>query len=137
MKYDKARIHMFRVPENAELVENLTKYAVKNRVRTGWINVLGSVIDPVLGYYDKARGEYLKNKLEGFYELVNGTGNISLKNDEPTVHLHVAIADRNSHVYGGHLFEARVFMVEALIIEALGDKFLVRRNIGGNLWAWD
>ncbi len=129
-------MHIFKIYEEADLLEYLGKYVAEKGIKTAWINIMGSLIDPVIGYYDTDKGEYTKKELPGFYELVNGTGNVSLKEGKPFIHLHVAVADREGNLYGGHLFGGKVFLVEALIIEVIGAEPLQREKVDGNLWVW-
>ena len=128
---------MVRVPENIDLLEYLKKYAEEKDVRTGWINVIGSLIDPIIGYYSVSRKGYQQIRLKGFYELVSATGNISLKQGEPFIHLHVALGDEKGHLHGGHLLYGKVFIAEAMIIETRGGEPIERILGERGLWLWE
>ncbi|MEM4570530.1 MAG: DUF296 domain-containing protein, partial [Desulfurococcaceae archaeon] len=65
----------------------------------------------------------------------NLSGNISIKEGEPFVHVHAVVGKRDGSTYSGHLVEAKVFVAEVLIMELAGGAELVRQKHGG-LWLW-
>ncbi len=134
--YNIGRVFMFRVPEDNDLLEYLNAFALENKIDTAWVNVIGSLKDIELGYYDTFAEEYLINRFNGFYELVAGVGNISLRDGKPFTHLHVVIGDRTGRAYTGHLIKAKVYVAEAFIVEILGEPKLVRERVGRKLWLW-
>jgi predicted DNA-binding protein with PD1-like motif len=86
-----------------------------------------------LGYYHLEHKDYLRKTFsEMDYELISLTGNISLKDGNPYIHVHAALGDNQFRVFGGHLFEAEVAVTAEVSIIPLG-KMPVReldKNIG-------
>lgn len=62
---------------------------------------VGMIKDLEIGYFN-GKG-YEKEKLEQPGEVVSFHGTIS--SNEPTTHIHVAVANRNHDVKGGHFFQ--------------------------------
>ena len=60
-----------------------------------------------------------RQNFEDTWELVSYQGNISLKDDIPFIHAHVAISDHNLDIKGGHLFEATVAAVGEFILRKI------------------
>ncbi len=66
-------------PRGVDLLEYLSGFAEKEGIRAGLISVIGSLRNPVIGYFNVDEGRYEEIKLEDFYELARGGGNINLK----------------------------------------------------------
>ncbi|HEX6988566.1 MAG TPA: DUF296 domain-containing protein, partial [Bacillota bacterium] len=57
-------------------------------------------------------------------ELVSGIGNVSLRDGEVFVHAHVAFADREGRMFGGHLNPGtRILAGEFTLWELRGEPF--------------
>ncbi|MBI4161426.1 MAG: DUF296 domain-containing protein, partial [Acidobacteria bacterium] len=69
---------------------------------------IGAVREAVLGYFDPDTRAYYKEELAESHEIAGMSGNLSLVDGEPTLHLHATLADRNHRTRAGHLFSARV-----------------------------
>ncbi len=134
--YGVGRIFMFRIPRGNELLDYINRFAQVNNISMAWINAIGSIEDVELAYYDRTIGEYLVKKYPGVYELVVGTGNISLRDNKPFTHMHVVIGDQENKAYAGHLVKAQVYVAEIVIVEFTGEPKLVREHVGGKLWLW-
>lgn len=130
---------MFRVPNGAELLNYLNVYAEKNDLLVGVVNVIGALFDVKIGYYDIEKDEYKVISLRGFYELVAGIGDISIKEQKPFTHLHVVLDSSNGESYAGHLMEGKVFVAETIIYELEGPVLERKRlrkdyGCGKNYW---
>jgi len=117
MKYGLGRAFMFRAPRGVDLLEYLREFAGKENIKAGLLSMVGLVVNPSIGYYNIEKGVYEEIKLEGVYELLHGSGSISLRENKPFVHIHVALADKDGKAYGGHLIKGEVYIAEIIIIE--------------------
>ncbi len=133
--YDVDKVYLFNVPRDKELIEYITEFIVNNGIKTGLIMIIGAVYDPVIGYYDHVKDQYIEVKLKGHYELVSGIGNISLREGKPIPHIHVVLGGRNGETYGGHLLSAKVFVAETMITSLTGP-VLERERVTNTLWLW-
>ncbi|OPL19501.1 MAG: hypothetical protein AVO35_10080 [Candidatus Aegiribacteria sp. MLS_C] len=95
---------------------------------------IGMLKNTEIGRYD---GEsYNREKVPGPSEVLSLQGNVSLKEGEPFVHLHVSLADDELNARGGHLFFGTVAMTVELVMLELGTD-LVRLPSGGDFWQLD
>jgi uncharacterized protein len=95
---------------------------------------IGMLKDIEIGRYDGH--EYEKRTVPESSEIVSLQGNISMKEGEPFVHLHVGLADENLNLKGGHLFGGTVSMtIELVLLEMTSD--FVRVPMGGAFWKLD
>ncbi len=134
MNFKKGRTFMLRVPEDADLLGFINQFAEKNEIKTGILQAIGSLKNAKIGYYSIELGRYEEIEIKGVHELLMAAGNISLKDGEPFVHVHVILGDERGNVRGGHLIEGRVFVAELYIEELAGGN--LERVPQGNLSLW-
>lgn len=127
--------YLFRVPEGEELLSYISRFARERGIRAGVVNAIGALKECTIGFYDQRKQEYEYMRIEEEVELVNLSGNISIKNGEPFVHAHVVLGKRDGSTYSGHLVEAKVFVAEVFVVELVGGVELIREKYGG-LWLW-
>tara|TARA_B110000014_G_C20086954_1_gene568628 strand:+ start:1154 stop:1579 length:426 start_codon:yes stop_codon:yes gene_type:complete len=116
--------------------QSLLDVAKINNVNFGWINGIGAIIDPQLGYYDIDNKEYIKKIIKGEFELTSLVGNITFNGDIPFIHSHITFSDLAFKAYGGHLFDCRVAAAGEFIIFK-GSNRVYREyssEIGLNVW---
>jgi len=92
------------------------------------VSGIGMLRDPELGYFAGA-GVYEKRVFPGNHELLNLSGNISLRDGELMAHLHAMLADEEYHVFGGHLFAALVGMTLEVQLSVVGAPVKMYRKI--------
>ena len=127
--------YVFRVPEGEELLSYITRFAKVNGVKLGLVLAIGALRGCKLGYYDQRAQRYEVLELDEEVELVSALGNVSIREGEPFVHMHVSVGRRDGTTLSGHLIEAKVFVAEVFLLEVEGGPELVREREGG-LWLW-
>ncbi len=127
------REFMFRIPEGEEFVSWIENFARENGIRTAQVMAIGSLRNATLGYFHEDEGVYERFEVEDTRELVSAIGNISLKDGEPMLHIHVSLGSRDGSLVGGHLFRGEVFVAEVYVREM--EESLHRERIG-NLHLW-
>ena len=79
------------------------------------IQLIGALSGSVLGYYDPGREGYVRFTT-GHVEIVSGQGNVSQRDGEPFIHLHLAVSGAGGVTSGGHAFEGcTAYVVEAYL----------------------
>ena len=114
-----ARVLVGRLSEGVDLLNSLREVVKKYNVRSGIINLIGSLKKVRVGYYSRERGEYLSREADGFFELVSCMGNISWKDKEPIIHIHMAVSNKDGEILLGHVLDGNIVdaTVEYVIIE--------------------
>ncbi|MBC7087974.1 MAG: DNA-binding protein [Tissierellales bacterium] len=108
-----------RLNKGEEIVQKIKDLVEKENIKLGSIIGIGAVDIATIGLFDTNTKEYHSTKLEGDFEITSLVGNISTKNGETYLHMHIALGDEEYHVYGGHLNEAFVSATCELIIEKI------------------
>ena len=120
--FDPGPIHLLSLSEGEDLVQSLTTFARSHGILAATVTFLGSVSRADLSWYDPADGDYCTFALEEQMEVAGGTGNISLFEDQPLVHIHAVFADSTGATRGGHINTGTtVFAMEATIHELIGE----------------
>ena len=136
-KFKKALIG--RIPHGEDLLGYIENFCVENKITNAWLTGIGGVNKLCFGYFDKEKKAYIEKEFDEFMEIVNLTGNISLKDGKPFPHLHISCADKEGKVFGGHLMpKTEVFATEIIIQEFEGEKDLERthdKKTGLMLWS--
>ncbi|MGM0501555.1 MAG: PPC domain-containing DNA-binding protein [Bacillota bacterium] len=116
------KIYQGRLETGDDLLTVLNEFIQDKDIKAGKISAIGAVQEAAISYYDQESKEYGAKKLDESLEIINLEGNISLKDGEPIVHAHIALADEAGNMYGGHLEEGTtVFACEFIIQEYEGE----------------
>ena len=112
------------------------EYAENNEIGCAWLNGIGALENPEIGYYSLETKSYHHKVFYGYYELTSLIGNITIKEEKYYSHSHITFSDNNYQVYGGHLFDAKITAAGEFVMIP-GNKRINREmntNIGLPLW---
>ncbi|MEK6571996.1 MAG: PPC domain-containing DNA-binding protein, partial [Bacteroidota bacterium] len=126
-----------QVPTGADLYESISKICTEEDVKIGKVTALGAVSQAAIAYYDQKKKKYQPITFKKHLEILNCTGNVSLKDGKPFVHVHATFSDRIGNVFGGHLTPGTIVFACEVTIEELEGKGLDRKlddKTGLNLW---
>ena len=92
-----------RLDQGDEVISSLLKIIKDEKLQGGFISAIGAADEIEVGLYQVEKKQYVSKRFKGDYEIVSCLGNVSRKNSEPYLHLHMSFSDIDGHVYGGHL----------------------------------
>ncbi|MBF0420553.1 MAG: DNA-binding protein [Magnetococcales bacterium] len=120
------RYFMGRLEHGADLMDALNQTCQRLQIGLGKVSAIGAVQRAVLGYYDQGQQVYQTISLNQHMEIVQLTGNISIKGDKPFVHAHVTLSDATGRTYGGHVFPGTIVFACECVIQAFRGPVLQR-----------
>lgn len=120
------RGYILKLESGEEILESLVAFIEKNRIPSGYFQVIGGVTDVELGYFDLKKNDYDRHTYDGDYELITASGNISDVEGKPFVHTHAVFSDEKFRTFSGHLFKAIVTITVEIFLFPL-DIALIRR----------
>jgi len=126
-----------RLSHGADLLEELTRLCSDNRISFGRVEAIGAVQRARVGFYTQSEREYEFTSIDRPLEILNLTGNVSLKDGVPMVHAHITLEDRDGRVYGGHLAPGTVVFACEYMLQRIGGAAYVRdfdEETGLALW---
>lgn len=91
-----------------ELIQSLTDFVKKEKIKGAWIFVVGACDQVEAGYYDLKTKSYKFKKYNQDLEILNIQGNLSWSGDIPVIHLHGTFAGEDGKAFGGHVKSLRV-----------------------------
>ncbi|MFD0751121.1 PPC domain-containing DNA-binding protein [Mucilaginibacter calamicampi] len=98
------------------LIASLNAFIAKEKLPGASITGLGAVENAEIAYYDLAKKKYKYQKFVPSMEVLSLNGNLGTFEGLPIVHAHVALADSNYVVRGGHVKEAVVSLILEITI---------------------
>ena len=111
-------------------------FAAIKGVECSWLNGIGALENPEIGYYSIKDKSYHRKQFSGEFELTSLIGNITMKEGKPFAHTHITFSDSHNKVFGGHLFDAKITAAGEFIMKIGNDKLTREMNyeIGLPLW---
>ncbi len=110
-----------RLPHGEDLIKSIEAFCGETAISMATFSAIGAVTSVTLGAYDQKQQVYVTYTKDAPLEIVNCTGNISLKDGTPMVHAHILLADMHGKTIGGHLFsETIIYAGEINLLELAG-----------------
>ncbi len=117
---------MFRLAKGGDLLEEIGRVVEGLGIRRGLVQVIGALERASLGYYHQDSREYEDHEVNEPVELLSGMGNISLKDGEPMVHLHLVLSGKDGACLGGHAMPGCVIFAGECAVRPVEGPDLVR-----------
>ena len=90
------------------IVEALTAFCAEKQITAGTVSGIGAISSATFRFLDPATKQYVDKTFDEQMEITNLTGNLSVKDKKPYLHLHATSGRRDYTCVGGHLLDARV-----------------------------
>lgn len=127
MEYQKIDNKIYlRVDRGEEVLEKILEVATKENIALASVQAIGATDKFTVGLYSVENKKYSSKTYEGEFEIVSLLGNITRKDGQPHIHLHIACGDENNHVFGGHLNYLRISATFECVI-TLSDGKITRK----------
>ncbi|MBI5020669.1 MAG: DNA-binding protein [Ignavibacteriales bacterium] len=124
-------------PYGTDLLEELTKFVKKENIHCGRIHGIGATTHAIVAYYDQNTKKYNSMEFAGGMEILNLTGNISIRDSKPFVHVHLLLGDPDGKVFGGHLMPGtKLWACEVFIDEFDGEELVREQDEKTGLFLW-
>lgn len=109
-----------------DLLEELTNVCIEKNISLGKIEAIGAVQKACVGFYNQTSRKYNFINFDKHSEILNLTGNISIKDNKSFVHAHIILADESGSAYGGHLAPGTITFACEFIIHSFSGVELKR-----------
>ena len=111
--------YVLRLDRGEEVVAALTQFCRDEDVALGSVEGLGAADHVQIGLYDVKEKVYHKTAFDEPMEITSLLGNISRKDGEVYLHLHINLGRADISVIGGHLNECRISATGELFVRRL------------------
>ena len=128
---------MLRLDPGEEIVASLTRLVEQEQVQLGSVTAIGAANDVTIGILSTQEKRYHARRYQGDYEISALVGNVTRKEGEPYLHLHITIGNPvTGEVHAGHLTSATISATLELFLQVwdgqVGRKF--SDQVGLNLF---
>ena len=106
-----------RLDKGDKIAESLLSVAKKEKVTLAYVSGIGAVDDFETGVFDLTTSEYKRFRYTGNHEINSIIGNLTTKNGNPYLHLHITCTGCDGKVVGGHLFEGTVSLTAEIFLQ--------------------
>ena len=125
-KFDQG--YVLRLDPGEEIVASLTRLVEQENVQLGTVSALGAAGDVTIGIFNTKEKQYYSQRYQGDYEISALVGNVTRKEGEPYLHLHITIGNPvTGEVHAGHLTAATISATLELFLQvwdgSVGRKF--------------
>ncbi len=119
-------VFMGRLPKDADLLQALTAVCREHGVSRGSVQLIGALQQARLGYYNQDTQQYHIQDFPQHLEILAGLGNVSLKDGQPFVHLHLTLSNSEFGCVGGHAMEGCILFAAEAIVTRIDGPPLIR-----------
>ena len=119
-----------------DLLDGLNRAVADLGFQAATIQVIGGLDEAKVGYFDREVKQY-REISTGHVEISSGLGNVSLRDDQPFIHLHLALSGPTGTTLGGHAMEGcKAFVVEAYFrkLDGPAPTRVENEDIGLRVW---
>ena len=122
------RRFILSVDNHEEISAALAEFCREKDIRSGIVGGIAAISEATFRFLDPATKQYVDKTFNEQMEITCLTGNISRKDGEPYLHLHVTASRRDYTCIGGHLLTATVngaceLYVEDYDLDGIGRKY--------------
>ena len=131
------RIIVGQLPYGSDLLEGLTEIVQRENIRLGRIQGIGATTHAIVAYYDQNTKTYNPLEFSSGMEILSLSGNVSMRDGKPFVHVHILLSDQEGKVFGGHLMKGTsLFACEVTIDEFEGELLERGKDERTGLFLW-
>lgn len=110
-------LYALSLDNHVEVTEALGAFCREKGILAGEVRGLGAISEATFRFLDPATKKYVDKCFSEQMEITNLTGNISEKDGEVYLHLHITASRRDYSCVGGHLLSARINGACELFVE--------------------
>lgn len=115
--------YVVRLNKGEEVIESLKQLCKNENIELAEITGLGASDLVEIGVFNVNTKEYNTKVFEGMFEITSLVGNVTRKDSEVYLHIHINFGDQDGIVKGGHLVKSRISATSEIIV----------RKINGNV----
>ena len=108
-----------RLNKGENVIESLKELCKKEDILLAEITGLGASDKVEIGVFNVNTKEYKTKVFEGMFEITSLVGNVTRKEGEVYLHIHINFGNEDGVVFGGHLVESRISATSEIIVRKI------------------
>lgn len=127
--------YVIRLNKGEEVIKCLKEICQNENIELAEITGLGASDLVEIGVFNVNTKEYNTKVFEGMFEITSLVGNVTRKDSEVYLHIHINFGDEDGIVKGGHLVKATISATSEIILRKVDGKVnrKLSEEIGLNL----
>lgn len=101
-----------------EVLESIKKVCIAENVRSATVTGIGATNFVEIGILNEDKRTYTKRTVEEDLEISNMTGNVTSRDGECYVHMHITLT-KVDNAFGGHIFRCVISAVADIFIKII------------------
>ncbi len=120
MDYRKAgNRYILRLNRGEEIISSIQDLCRKENIKSGSVSGIGATQSVEAGFYSFKKKNYCGYCFNQNMEILSLLGNISTKDNEPYLHLHIVVSNDEGEALGGHLTKAIISVTAEIFIDVI------------------
>ncbi len=114
--------YIIRMDKGQEIMSTLKQFCEEKKIYAATIQGIGAGENLNIGFFNTKTKQYEVKNIKDCVEITSLLGNVTMKNDEPFIHLHITTADSFHSVSGGHLLSGEIALTGEIFVRPLNTK---------------
>ena len=111
--------YVIRLNKGEEVIESLKNLCRDEDIKLAEITGLGASDFVEIGVFNIYTKEYNTKVFEGMFEITSLVGNVTRKDGEVYLHIHINFGDEEGLVKGGHLVKSKISATSEIILRKI------------------
>lgn len=114
--------YVLRLNKNEEVITSIKTLCEKENIKLAEITGLGASNCVEIGVFNTETKEYNTKEFKGMFEITSLIGNVTQKDNDVYLHIHINFGDPEGNVKGGHLVKSVISATSEIIIRKINGK---------------
>lgn len=114
--------YILRLNKNEEVITSIKTLCEKENIKLAEITGLGASNCVEIGVFNTETKEYNTKEFKGMFEITSLIGNVTQKDNDVYLHIHINFGDPEGNVKGGHLVKSVISATSEIIIREINGK---------------
>ena len=114
--------YVIKLDKGEEVIKSITELCDNENINLAEITGLGASDLVEIGIFNVNTKEYNTKVFEGMFEITSLIGNVTRKDGEVYLHIHINFGDDNGIVRGGHLVKSKISATSEIILRKINGK---------------
>lgn len=110
---------IMRIDKGEEIVDTVKQFCTQHNIKLASVSAIGAINKAKVGILMQESKEFRPKELSGSMEIVSLLGTVTQMKGEVYLHFHIALADSECNVFGGHLNAAWVGATCELVLDVV------------------
>ena len=111
--------YVVRLNKSENVIESLKKLCREEDIKLAEITGLGASNKVEIGVFNTNTKEYKTKVFDGMFEITSLVGNVTRKDGEVYLHIHINFGDAEGNAFGGHLVESKISATSEIIVRKI------------------